>query len=174
MAEIILVRQQSAEIPEADKEAARNVLFGVVDGLGEKGRKSWRRFINGLLRLEPGEMIEIRTNKKRSGPFHRRHMLMEQRVFESQERFDNFDRGFRDWLKIGAGHCDWFPGPRGGVFPVPKSISYDKMEDDEMRAFHDAAVDFLRTDYAQKALWRHLNTTQRMEMVEAILSEFGE
>ncbi len=174
MAEITLVRQEPMQITEADKDAARRVLFGMVDGLGEANRRKWRRFMSTLFRMEPGEMATIKTNKARSGPFHRRHMAMEQRVFEAQERFTDFDRGFRDWLKVGAGHCDWHPGPKGGVFPVPKSISYTEMEEGEMREFHDAAVEFLRTEHAGKTLWRHLSPVDRITMVETILQGFNE
>jgi Protein of unknown function (DUF1367). len=173
MAEIVLVRQEASPIPPADADAARRVLFGLVDGLGESNRKRWRRFVNGLFRLEPGEMAEIRTNRPRSGPFHRRHMALEQRVFEAQERFEQF-KPFRDWLKVGAGHCDWFPGPKGGVFPVPKSIAYDQLEEDEMREFHDNTVAFLRTEHAGRTLWKHLGDAARVEMVESVLQEFGE
>jgi len=127
MSEITLVKQHATEIPEADRLAARRVLFGLVDGLGEVNRKAWRRFVNGLMRLEPGEMVEIKTHKERVGWFHRKHMALEQRIFESQERFDTFN-AFRVWLKVGGGFVDWFPGPKGGVIPVPKSISYAKLE----------------------------------------------
>lgn len=164
MSEIVLVRQEAAPIAPADADAARRVLFGLVDGLGEAGRKSWRRFVNGLMRLEPGEMVEIRTARPRSGPFHRRHMALEQQVFKP----------FRDWLKVGAGHCDWFPGPKGGVFPVPKSIAYDQLEEDDMREFHDNTVAFLRTEHAGRTLWRHLSPAARIEMVEGLLGGFGE
>jgi hypothetical protein len=173
MTDITLVRQHETAIPEADREAARRVLFGIVDGLGDIGRKRWRRFVNGLMRLEPGEMVEIKTRKPRSGPFHRRHMKLEQSFFESQERFELFDP-FRDWLKVGAGHCQWFPGPKGAVFPVPKSIAYDQIEEDEMREFHENAVAFLRTEHAGKTLWNHLTPAARTEMVETILGGFGE
>ncbi len=173
MSEITLVKQQPTEIPEADREAARRVLFGLVDGLGERGRKQWRRFVAGLMRLEPGEMVEIRTHKERSGPFHRRHMALEQRVFEAQEKFDQFE-AFRTWLKVGSGFVDWHPGPKGGVIPVPRSISYARLEDDEMRQVHDDMVAFLRTEHAGRTLWRHLETAQRTDMIEAILGEFGE
>jgi hypothetical protein len=174
MADITLVRQHDMQLPEEDKAAARRVLFGFVDGLGERGKKQWRRFFNGLLRLEPGEMVEIKTRKPRSGPFHRRHMKMEQVLFENQEKFQIFDPVFRDWLKVGAGHVVWCPGPRGGVFPVPLSIDYDTLEDDQMREFHDKVVDFVRTDYACKTLWPHLSPTARIEKIEGILSNFGE
>jgi hypothetical protein len=174
VAEITLVRIDDMAISDADKEAARRVMFGKVDGLGEKGKRQWRRFLNDLFKLEPGEVMTIKTHKARSGPFHRRHMKMEQVVFESQERFDNFDKGFRDWLKVGAGHCDWHPGPKGGVFPVPKSISYADMEEHEMREFHMEAVKFLRTPHALKTLWPHLPEAQRVEMIETVLGGFGE
>lgn len=174
MTDIVLVRQDDQPIPEADREAARRVLFGAIDGLGERGRRQWRRFVNGLFRLEPGEMVEIKTRKPRSGPFHRRHMAMEQRVFEAQERFEQFDPGFRDWLKVGAGFVTWYPGPKGGVFPVPKSIAYDQLEDDDMRQFHEDVVAFLRTPHAIKTLWPRMPESQRGHAIEALLSSFNE
>ncbi|ROH87986.1 DUF1367 family protein [Pseudomethylobacillus aquaticus] len=174
MPEIVLVRQPDVHVSDADREAARRVLFAHIEGLGEVNRKRWRNFISTLMRLDAGEVATIKTEKARSHPFHRRHMAMEQQVFEAQERFENFERGFRDWLKVGAGHCDWHPGPKGGVFPVPKSISYTEMEEGEMREFHDAAVAFLRTAHAQKTLWPHLAEAVRAEMIETILGEFGE
>ena len=171
MSEITLVKQAPVAIPEVDRAAARRVLFGAIDGLGEKGKKQWRRFVNGLFNLEPGEMVEIVTHKARSGPFHRYHMALEQRVFEAQERIGDFDQ-FRLWLKLGAGHVDWMPGPKGGVFPVPKSISYAKLEDDEMRDFHEAAVAFLRTGHAQRYLWPALPPQQADEAIESVLRSF--
>lgn len=171
MSEIVLVRQQGAQIPEADAEAVRRVLFGTVDGLGEKGKKQWRRFWNTVMRMEPGETIEVITHKERSGPFHRFHMALEQRVFEAQERIGDFEQ-FRLWLKLGAGHVTWMPGAKGGVFPVPKSISYAKLEDHEMRDFHEAAVAFLRTGHAQRYLWPALPPQQADAAIEAVLRSF--
>lgn len=173
MSDITLVKHHPTEIPQADREAARRVLFGMVDGLGERGRKQWRRFVNGLMRMEPGEMVEIRTHKERIGWYHRKHMALEQRVFESQEKFEEFG-AFRAWLKVGGGFVDWYPGPKGGVIPVPKSISYSSLEQGDMEAVHNDMVDFLRSEHAGRTLWKHLSLTQRMEMVEGILQGFNE
>lgn len=173
MPEIMLVRQPDLEITEAEKEAARKVMFGLVDGLGERGQKQWRRLWSNLMRLEPGEMVEITTRQERVGVYHRKHMLMESRVFEAQERFELFE-AFRDWLKVGAGLCDWYPGPRGGIFPVPKSIRYSAMEQGEMEVFHDNAVAFLRTEHAARTLWPSATTTQRIELIEGILGGLGQ
>ena len=173
MSVITLVKQDPTEIAPADREAARRVLFGLVDGLGDKGRKSWRRFVNGLMSLEPGEMVSIITHKARSGPYHRRHMALETAVFEAQEKFENFEQ-FRNWLKVGSGFCDWVAGAKGGVFPVPKSIAFDMLEEDEMHQVHEDMVKFLRSEHAGRALWKHLTPSARMEMIESILLGFGE
>ncbi|SFB74427.1 Protein of unknown function [Polaromonas sp. OV174] len=173
MSEITLVKMHPTAIPEADRAAARRVLFGMVDGLGEKGKSQWRRFVNGLMRLEPGEMVEIRTHKERIGWYHRKHMALEQAVFESQEKFEEFE-SFRTWLKVGSGYVDWHPGPKGGVIPVPRSLSYSKLEQGDMEQVHTEMVKFLRTEHAGRTLWRHLNPLQRIDMVETILAGFNE
>lgn len=173
MSEITLVRQSPVEIPEADRDTARRVLFGLVDGLGEKGKSQWRRFVNGLMRMEPGEMIEIRTHKERTGWYHRKHMALEQAVFESQEKFEEFE-SFRTWLKVGSGYVDWHPGPRGGVIPVPRSLSYARLEQGDMEQVHIEMVKFLRTEHAGKTLWRHLQPMARVTMIETILAGFNE
>jgi hypothetical protein len=173
VAEITLVRQNPVEISESDRIIARAVIFGVVDGLGERGRRQWRRFWNRLLKLEPGEMVEIKTHQARIGWYHRKHMKLEQTLFEAQDRFESFE-AFRTWLKVGSGFVEWFPGPKGGVIPVPKSISYAKLEQAEMEQFHADAVEFLRTPHACKTLWRHLTPIARIEMLESVLRGFHE
>lgn len=172
MSEITLVRQHDMPIAPADKEAVRRVLFGTIDGLGDQGKRQWRRFFSGLLRLQPGELITIRTNKPRSSPFHRRHMAIEQQLFDAQERFEHFDQ-FRNWLKVGAGFVDWCAGPKGGVIPIPKSIAFDKLEDDEMRQVHEDMVAFLRGPHAPKYLWPALKD-RAGDAMEAVLAEFNE
>lgn len=172
MTDIVLVRQDSSPITEADREAVRRVLFGILDGLSEQHKKSWRRLWNWALhKSEPGEMLEIHTHRERLGWYHRKHMAMEQAVFDAQERFTDFDQ-FRIWLKVGSGFVDWLPGPKGGVIPVPKSIAYSKIEQDDMERFHTKVVDFFRAEHAQRALWPHLSPEKRAEMMDAIVDRF--
>lgn len=174
MAEMILVRQNDLALTEQEREAARKVMFGFVDGLGDAGKKQWRRFWNRLLKLEPGEMVTVTSHQERLGWYHRKHMALEAAVFEAQERFENF-KDFRTWMKVGAGFCDWFPGPKGGVIPVPKSISYAKLEQAEMEQFHHDAVAFLRTPHAIKTLWPHAKQSNMGgDILEFILAGFGE
>ena len=173
MAEITLVKQNPMLVSAEDRATVNRVLCGVVDGLGELGKKQWRGFLAGLLRLEPGEIVSIKTHKARSGRFHRRHMAIETAVFEAQEKFEHWEQ-FRNWLKVGSGFCDWVAGPTGGVIPVPRSIAFDKLEDLEMRQVHHDMIHFLRSEHAGKALWRHLNPQGRSDMIEAVLEGFTE
>lgn len=170
--EIVLCRQD-VELDEKALELFRNVLYKAVDGLGQVNKKRWRRLWNALMKSEPGDLLTIFTNRPRSGPFHRRHFAFEALLFDSQERFEDADQ-LRTWLKMGAGLVDWFPGPKGGIVPVPRSMSYSALDDDGMIELHVAMVRFLRTAPAQKALWRHLKPKAREEMAEAILNEFEE
>lgn len=173
MAEITLVRQHDVVLSEEEKAVARRVMFGIVDGLGERGQKQWRRLWHRLLKLEPGEMVDIKTHQERLGWYHRKHMAMESKVFEAQERFEHFE-AFRAWMKVGAGFVDWYPGPKGGVIPVPKSISYSKLEQGDMEKFHADVVAFLRTPHACKTMWPHVPAHLAGATLESVLERFGE
>lgn len=173
MAEILLVKQQPVEISEEDRAIARRVIFSIIDGLGERGKKQWRRLWNRIFKLQPGEAMELITHQERLGWYHRRHMALEQRVFQAQETFEHF-RLFRSWLKLGAGHVEFVPGTDGQLQAVPKSISYAELEQAEMEEFHDAAVAFLRSPRAASQLWPHMPAVTAGEIIDRIMGGFCE
>jgi len=159
-----------AGMPEPDRATVRHVLLDAVGGLDSTHDSRWRRFINRLLRAEPGEVFELASVVERSGQFHRRHMALEQRLFDHQERWLTLT-AMRDWLKTGAGWVEWLPGGRGGIVAVPRSTSYEACSDDEMREVHEAMLAFLRTPHAQRFLWPHLVPTARAAMLESVLAD---
>ena len=173
MAEIQLARQPGVPLTDEERATFWRLMTRIVDGFGEQSRRAWLRFWKGLAKLEPGEMATVFTHRARVGWFHRKHMALEQRVFDAQERFTHFEQ-FRNWLKIGAGHVDWVPGPKGAVVPIPKSISYASLGQDEMEAFHDAVIDFLRNEpHAAQVLWPHIREPSvRDAGLAALLDEF--
>lgn len=173
MTTICIVRTERA-MPVLDSvlNVIRDFLFGVVDGFTRDDKRAWRRVWKRIKAMEAGEMLVVDIVQPRSGPFHRRHMKIEQSVFDAQERFQSFEQ-FRVWLKVGAGWCDWCAGAKGGVVPIPKSISYAKADQDEFVKYHEAVIAFLREGHAARFLWRHLGD-QADEMMESILEGFGE
>jgi hypothetical protein len=171
MSQALIMRDRSIEVTDAERAAATKVLEQSIRGIDEKNHKRWRTFLRHVFGMEHGEIAEIGTRIPRSGPFHRFHMAMEQAVFNAQERFTDFEQ-FRNWTKIGAGHVTWVPGAKGGIVPLPKSISYAELEEPEMREVHANMLAFLRGPHAAQYLWKHLSADKAAEMMEAILQEF--
>lgn len=155
----------------ADMSAVSEFLFKCFRGYTRQDNKSWRYFWRRLLQREPGEIAAIEMVFPRSGPFHRYHMAIEQAVFDSQERFQTFEH-FLIWMKIGAGWVDWIAGPKGGVVPIARSISYAKADELEFQRFHEMVMVFLHGDRASIYLWKHLGQTGAHEMLEAIIAPF--
>jgi hypothetical protein len=157
--------------PEPALAQVREFLFGVFDGVRREDKRAWRRFWKRIVGLEPGEMAVADMRFPRSGPYHRRHMKIEASVFDAQDRFDDFEQ-FRIWLKVGAGWVTWCAGPKGGVVPIPKSISYAEADQEEFTRYHEAVMAFLRGQHAAPFLWRHMNDPH--SMMESILEGFHE
>lgn len=155
-------------VPEADRQAVRRFLFQLIRGLDEKHDRRWRRLWSRLWGAEAGEVVHLETVVDRSGPYHRHHMGLEQRLFDSQERWGKLEH-LRNWLKTGAGWGDYTLLPNGRMKFVPRSTAYEYCSDDEMREVHESMVAFLRTAYAQRHLWPHLKANQRADMLESIV-----
>lgn len=172
MSDITITRTDIALPQGAELEGARKVLFECLRGFTDVDNKKWRRFFKVLLGKEPGEMAEVEMVFPRSGPFHRRHMKIEQSVFDAQERFTDFDM-FRYWVKVGSAWVIWAAGPKGGVVPIPKSISYSKADEAEFQEYHVKVIGFLRGEHAAKYLWPHLKD-KAFDMMDSILIGFDE
>ncbi len=172
MSKIDIVRTDIALPDEKALEYVRTFLFGCIDGLKQADKRGWRKMWKTITSMDAGELMQIETLFPRSGPFHRRHMKIEASVFDAQDRFDDFDM-FRDWLKIGAAWVVWVPGAKGGIVPLPRSVSYAKADQEEFKKYHDAVMCFLRGPYAAPYLWRHLGEKSH-DMIDAILNDFNE
>ena len=172
MSKVTLIRTADAFPAESILEHVRRFLFGLFDGWNASDKRGWRKIWKRLAELEPGEFAVIEFVIPRSSPYHRRHMAIEAAVFDAQERFDDFDM-FRDWLKIGASWVVWVPGAKGGIVPLPKSISYAKADQALFEQYHGQVMAFLRGQHAAPYLWRHLGDGSH-EMINQILDGFNE
>ncbi len=168
---IVVIKQTDETLAEPAAGVVRRFLFEFFAGATEKDTKAWRRFWRAMNEAGSGEYFSIKLERQRSGPNHRKHMGMISAVFNAQERVKDFKQ-FRMWLAVGAGFCDWMAGPSGGVFPVPKSISYDECSEEEALEFHDAAKEFLRTEHAAKYLFPDSPVFIAEAGIEKILSKY--
>lgn len=155
-------------LPDAERDVLRRFFTEHVRGMDSKHHKRWTRFIRDLFNATPGEGFQIQRVEARGGPFHRRHRVILERLFQSQERFRHVDK-LHDWLKVGAGFVSWKPGKDQKPVAIPRSTSFDNCSEDEMREFHTAAVDFLHTERAQRRLWTQVKPSLRQGMLDAVL-----
>lgn len=105
--------------------------------------------------MQPGDTLVLSWQAPRSPEFHRMHFAMLNWVFDNQEAFA-VRRAFRKWGEMGAGHCGWVAGPNGVMVPVPKSIDYVSLDDDEFRELHMDVRAFLQSPAGLHTLWPHV------------------
>lgn len=146
---------------------------GKLTGFGEKDKRAYAKFKRTIDELAPGELFTLSTWFPREGWRHRKHFGVLAAAFDAQEQFEDSDQ-FRMWVQVGAGHCEFVPGPSGRMVAIPKSIAYDKLDDAEFTEHHEAAKRFMRSERYQSFLYPHLAPAEAGEMVEGILRTFEE
>lgn len=169
--EIVLVKQTDDVLSDEDKAVVRRFLFGHLSGVTDKDTSAWSRFVRAMDAAGSGEFFTITIKRKRSSKFHKLHMKIMSEVFKAQDRIDDFEQ-FRLWVKIGSGFVDWMAGPKGGVFPVPKSINWNTCSEEEMRHFHMGAMAFLRTAHAAHYLFPQAPVDLAQSGIAEILARF--
>ena len=140
-------------------------------GFGEKGQRAWLRFRNAIEALEIGETLSFAWHKPRSPKFHRMYFGMLGALFDRQEQFADVDQ-LRAWLTVGAGFCEFVPGPTGRMVALPKSIAWHRMDDNEFKELVLATWAFIRTEHAQRFLWPHMQPLVADQMVDEFLLGF--
>lgn len=144
---------------------------GKLAGFGEKGARAYSRFLKAARELDIGELLKFSYWVPRSDKFHRLHFVMLKAVFESQEQF-NDEHQFRKWTEVGAGHCDFVPGPKGRMVALPKSIAYENLDDEDFATVHENVKAFLRSQHARRFLWAHLDDDKSAEMIGELIAQF--
>lgn len=168
---LVLVGVLSATDSILDRVVAMSRLVvtksedGRLVGVGEKGARAYEKFKKVIGDLAIGDTFHLTYKLPRSPEHHRFFFLKLAGLFQRQEGFSDQGR-LLDWLKVGAGHVDLVPGRDGVMVALPKSISWESLEEQEFIEFARAMNDFLWTPHAQAFLWPHLSEEQRYECID--------
>lgn len=141
-----------------------------LDGISERDQKAYAKFKYRISTLDR-ESIIFSWKEPRSGPYHRRFFAMLNALHEAQDQFQDADM-MRKWLEVGAGFADFCPSSTGKMCAIPKSISYDKLDQHEFQDIHDKMFEFARSEHARRFLWPHMSDSVSETMVNAILDGF--
>lgn len=157
-------------LPDAERDVIRRFLTEHVRGMDADNDKRWRRLWGQVMHAEPGEGFQLYRVEERSGPFHRRHRVILERLFEVQERYRLID-GLHDYLKVKTHFVTWGENRFGNPIPVPRSTAFPDCSEDDMRSFHARVVDLLHDPYAQRHLFPQVQAKDRQGMVDAVLAD---
>lgn len=132
-------------------------------GYGEKGRRGWDKWQRVCDQLAPGELIGFSYHLARSPRHHKFFFARLHALFDRQESFNKVEH-LLEFLKMGAGHVHWIPSA-GVLVPVPDSIDWMSLDEQEFTEVKRSVWDFLYTPQAQASLWPHLTPMRRYRMI---------
>ena len=152
-------------LPDPERDVIRRFLTEHVRGMDPASDTAWRRMWGQLMRADAGEGFQLYRLEERSGPFHKRHRAILERLFHAQERFPSI-KAMHDFLKLRCWFVDWIDGK-----PVPKSTRFDKCTENEIREFHSLMVEQLHEPVVQRRLFPSVRSHDRQGMVDAVLAD---
>lgn len=145
---------RTAQALPANLDAARELLFGALDGLSDADQKSWRRFWRNAIQLEPGEMMRVEAVIHRNGKFHRKFFALltlgfdawepprKRRNYKGHPVQKNFEQ-FREDVIIAAGFYEQTFDLQGRMRLKAKSISFASMDDAEFEKVYSSVANVL-------------------------------
>ena len=139
-------------------------------GITARDQRAYEKFKQKIKELGDGSMT-FSYRLPRSGPFHRRFFAVVNSLFEAQDAFKDIDM-FRKWLEVGAQYCEFIPGHDGIIVAIPKSITYEKLDQHEFMEVSEKVVGFIRSEHARKYLWPHMSNGVSESMVDALLNQY--
>lgn len=144
---------------------------GRLCGLGDANERAYAKWRAAVLALPAGGTLRFQWWAPRSPQHHRLVFAMFAALHAMQEQFEDVDR-LRQWLTVGAGYCDFVPGPTGRMVALPRSIAWHRMDEAEFAELHAKLAGFLWTEHARRFLWPHLADEASYQMVAALMDEF--
>ena len=145
---------------------------GKLRGLGDKGGRAYARFLSQVRGMAVGDTMRFAFWVPRSLGFHRRHFKIIAKVFENQDQFQDIEK-FREWLQVGAGFCDIYPGPKGKPVAIARSIAWERLEEADFEEHHREVIRFMRSAHCTRFLWPQMSDINADTFINNVLGEFG-
>ena len=145
---------------------------GKLQGLGEKGERAYAKFRARVDSLAVGDTLHFEWREPRSPAHHRLFFAKLHALADRQEQFEDADK-LRHWLTVGAGYCDFVPGPTGRMVALPQSIAWHSLDEADFADLHAKVDGFLWSEHARRFLWPHLSNEASYALMQQFMTEFG-
>lgn len=110
-------------------------------GATEDDHSAWLKFKLRLEAMKPGTWIRVEATSPRNGGHHRKFMALMHLITENSETYNTVAKATVA-VKLIVGHFDAAIHPQTGeLMQIPKSISYESMDQEHFDAFYSAAID---------------------------------
>lgn len=104
-------------------------------------QEAWAKFRRKLETMRPGAYMRFEWSTPRNGAHHNKLFALLQLIAENSETFDTKAKALTA-VKLAAGLFDLMVNPvTGEIVPVPQSISFEAMGQEEFEAFYSNAID---------------------------------
>lgn len=90
-------------------------------------------------RFKIGDPLKCKITLDRNYEFHKKYFALMRFAFENQERYQDKEQ-MRFVYTLKAGYSTPIQTDKGVVF-MPKSVAFDKMEEDEFEQLYSAMID---------------------------------
>lgn len=176
MTKLTIIRTECGTPSKQVLDAAHQLIFQFIDGFTESDKKGWRRLWSKIMRLEPGELLQVEAVIPRNPKYHRKFFALLQvgfdawdagrkrKTYKGREVTKNFER-FREDVTILAGYYEQTFDLRGKMRLQAKSISFAKMEDAEFEQLYSSVVDVLLVH----VLTKYANREELDAVVERVM-----
>lgn len=94
-------------------------------------------------KIAPG--TEVKATKARNPMFHRKYFALLNLGFNNNDTKDSFDL-YRMKIQMKAGFVIWTKDKEGKAFPLPESISFEKMNEERFNEVFNAVLNIISTE----------------------------
>lgn len=134
-------------------------------GATDDDHAAWVKFRQRLEVMKPGGYIKVETARPRNPGHHRKFFALLRLVSDNSEVYNTKEKALTA-IKLVTGYADPLIDPRtGGLLMIPRSISYESMDQDKFDEFYSQAIDGIL-----QHILPHMTRTQMDRLIDIIIS----
>lgn len=143
---------------------------GKLEGVTDEDERLYQGFRRKVHYLGDGLLV-FQWRDPRCLKHHAKFISKIKNLLERTEAFSK-EKDLRQWLTMAAGYVDWQPGPDSTPNAIPKSISFNDLDEAEFAELHRAVDGVLWSTEGLAKLWPHLSLEKQYESMQDFMRAY--